>query len=50
MTSTEVVPEREKPSFEFVARLSNAGSFKLTFSEAQPELQAEMAGKLALLL
>ena len=50
ITSTEIVPAREEPSFEFVARPSNAGSFKLTFSEAQPELQAEMAGELALLL
>ena len=50
MTSTDVVPAREEPSFEFVARPSNVGLFKLTFSEAQPELQAEMAGELALLL
>ena len=50
MTSTEVVPVRGKPSFEIVARPSKAGSLKLTFSEAQPEPQADMAGELALLL
>ena len=50
MTSTEVVPAREEPSFEFWVRPSNAGSLKLTFSEEQPELQAEIAGELALLL
>jgi hypothetical protein len=50
MTSSEVVPVCEEPSFEFVARLSNAGSLKLTFSEVQPEVHAEMAGEFALLL